>query len=54
MSTPIATVEVPASSANLGSGLDCFAAALSLKLRAVVGPAPSMGTPLPASFRLHR
>lgn len=34
MSTPIATVEVPASSANLGSGFDCFAAALSLKLRA--------------------
>ena len=34
MSRPIATVEVPASSANLGSGFDCFAAALSLKLRA--------------------
>src|SRR3972149_2005119 len=34
MSNPIATVEVPASSANLGSGFDCFAAALSLKLRA--------------------
>jgi homoserine kinase len=34
MSTPIATIEVPASSANLGSGFDCFAAALSLKLRA--------------------
>ena len=34
MSIPIATVEVPASSANLGSGFDCFAAALSLKLRA--------------------
>jgi len=32
--TPIATVEVPASSANLGSGFDSFAAALSLKLRA--------------------
>lgn len=30
---PIATVDVPASSANLGSGFDCFAAALSLKLR---------------------
>lgn len=30
----IATIEVPASSANLGSGFDCFAAALSLKLRA--------------------
>lgn len=34
MPTPIATVEVPASSANLGSGFDAFAAALSLKLRA--------------------
>jgi homoserine kinase len=31
---PIASVDVPASSANLGSGYDCFAAALSLKLRA--------------------
>ena len=31
---PIASVDVPASSANLGSGFDCFAAALSLKLRA--------------------
>jgi homoserine kinase len=30
----LASVEVPASSANLGSGFDCFAAALSLKLRA--------------------
>ncbi len=30
----IASVEVPASSANLGSGFDAFAAALSLKLRA--------------------
>jgi homoserine kinase len=30
---PIASVDVPASSANLGSGFDCFAAALSLKLR---------------------
>jgi homoserine kinase len=30
---PIASVDVPASSANLGSGYDCFAAALSLKLR---------------------
>jgi homoserine kinase len=30
---PIATVEVPASSANLGSGFDAFAAAISLKLR---------------------
>ena len=34
MPTPIASVEVPASSANLGSGFDCFAAALSLRLRA--------------------
>jgi len=31
---PIASVDVPGSSANLGSGFDCFAAALSLKLRA--------------------
>lgn len=31
---PIASVDVPASSANLGSGFDCFAAGLSLKLRA--------------------
>ena len=30
---PIASVDVPASSANLGSGYDAFAAALSLKLR---------------------
>jgi homoserine kinase len=30
----IASVDVPASSANLGSGFDSFAAALSLKLRA--------------------
>ena len=34
MPIAFATVEVPASSANLGSGFDCFAAALSLKLRA--------------------
>jgi homoserine kinase len=34
MPSPIASIEVPASSANLGSGFDCFAAALSLKLRA--------------------
>lgn len=34
MSRPLASVEVPSSSANLGSGFDCFAAALSLKLRA--------------------
>jgi homoserine kinase len=31
---PIASVDVPASAANLGSGFDCFAAGLSLKLRA--------------------
>ena len=31
---PIASVDVPASSANLGSGFDAVAAALSLKLRA--------------------
>ena len=31
---PIASVDVPASSANLGSGFDSFAAALSLKMRA--------------------
>ena len=34
MARPLATVDVPASSANLGSGFDCFAVALSLKLRA--------------------
>jgi homoserine kinase len=34
MTHPIASVDVPASSANLGSGFDCFAVALSLKLRA--------------------
>jgi homoserine kinase len=34
VATPIASVDVPASSANLGSGFDAFAAALSLKLRA--------------------
>jgi homoserine kinase len=34
VATPIASVDVPASTANLGSGYDCFAAALSLKLRA--------------------
>jgi homoserine kinase len=31
---PIASVDVPASSANLGAGFDAFAVALSLKLRA--------------------
>jgi homoserine kinase len=34
MPGPIATVDAPASSANLGSGFDAFAVALSLKLRA--------------------
>jgi homoserine kinase len=34
MAMPFATVEIPASTANLGSGFDTFAAALSLKLRA--------------------
>ena len=31
---PLASVDVPASSANLGSGFDAFAVAMSLKLRA--------------------
>jgi homoserine kinase len=43
MPTPIATIEVPASSANLGSGFDCFAAALSLKLRAELYPGNEAG-----------
>ena len=43
MPIPIATVEVPASSANLGSGFDCFAAALSLKLRAELFPGDEAG-----------
>lgn len=43
MARPIATVEVPASSANLGSGFDCFAAALSLKLRADLYPGEEAG-----------
>jgi homoserine kinase len=38
VATPIASVDVPASTANLGSGFDCFAAALSLKLRAELHP----------------
>jgi homoserine kinase len=41
--SPIAAVEVPASSANLGSGFDCFAAALSLKLRAELYPGDEPG-----------
>jgi homoserine kinase len=43
MSMPIATIEVPASSANLGSGFDCYAAALSLKLRAELHPGDEAG-----------
>jgi homoserine kinase len=43
MPIPIATVEVPSSSANLGSGFDCFAAALSLKLRAELFPGDEAG-----------
>ena len=43
MPNPIASVEVPASSANLGSGFDCFAAALSLKLRAELFPGDDAG-----------
>jgi homoserine kinase len=48
MPIPIATVEVPASSANLGSGFDCFAAALSLKLRAELFPGDESGIVLNA------
>jgi homoserine kinase len=40
---PIASVDVPASSANLGSGFDCFAVALSLKLRAELHPGEEAG-----------
>lgn len=45
---PIASVDVPASSANLGSGFDCFAAALSLKLRAELWPGDEPGIVLNA------
>lgn len=45
---PIASVDVPASSANLGSGFDCFAAALSLKLRAELWPGDESGITLNA------
>lgn len=45
---PIASVEVPASSANLGSGFDCFAAALSLKLRAELWHGDEVGIVLNA------
>lgn len=46
---PIASVDVPASSANLGSGFDCFAAALSLKLRAELWPGDEAGIMLNAA-----
>jgi len=46
---PIASVDVPASSANLGSGFDCFAVALSLKLRAELWPGDESGITLNAS-----
>jgi homoserine kinase len=55
---PIASVDVPASTANLGSGFDAFAAALSLKLRAelhhgdeagIVLNAHGEGAPVPGS-----
>jgi homoserine kinase len=45
---PIASVDVPASSANLGSGYDCFAAALSLKLRAELHAGEQAGIELNA------
>ena len=45
---PIASVDVPASSANLGSGFDAFAAALSLKLRAELWPGDESGIVLNA------
>jgi len=45
---PIASVDVPASSANLGSGFDCFAVALSLKLRAELHEADEAGIVLNA------
>ncbi len=48
VSIAIASVEVPASSANLGSGYDCFAAALSLKLRAELHRADEAGVVLEA------
>jgi homoserine kinase len=48
MPRPIATVDVPASSANLGSGFDAFAVALSLKLRAELFPGDETGIVLTA------
>lgn len=46
---PIASIDVPASSANLGSGFDCFAVALSLKLRAELWHGDEAGITLNAS-----
>jgi homoserine kinase len=48
MSRPLATVDVPASSANLGTGFDAFGAALSLKLRAELIPGDESGIVLVA------
>ena len=48
MSRPLATVDVPASSANLGSGFDAFGVALSLKLRAELVPGDEAGIVLVA------
>lgn len=48
MPRAIATVDVPASSANLGSGFDAFAVALSLKLRAELLPGDHAGIELVA------
>jgi homoserine kinase len=45
---PIASVDVPASSANLGSGFDAFAVALSLKLRAELWHGEEAGITLSA------
>jgi homoserine kinase len=45
---PIASIDVPASTANLGSGYDCFAAALSLKLRAELHAGDEVGIMLNA------
>jgi homoserine kinase len=45
---PIASVDVPASTANLGSGFDSFAAALSLKLRVELWPGDEAGIVLNA------
>jgi homoserine kinase len=45
---PLASVDVPASTANLGSGFDCFAAALSLKLRVELYEGSEVGITLNA------